>query len=81
MKRSGFQSAPKSVFAQKDVKIEVIIVDNKSSDTTLLRAREFDVKIIEIDKYLPGFLGFKLWDCKFQWRNYMLSFRSLRAYR
>ena len=44
----------KSVFAQKDVKIEVIIVDNKSSDTTLLRAREFDVKIIEIDKYLPG---------------------------
>ena len=44
----------KAVFAQKDVRIEVIIVDNKSSDTTLSRAKEFDVKIIEIDKYLPG---------------------------
>ncbi|KGF96915.1 hypothetical protein EU96_1553 [Prochlorococcus marinus str. MIT 9302] len=43
-----------AVFAQKDVRIEVIIVDNKSSDTTLSRAKEFDVKIIEIDKYLPG---------------------------
>ena len=44
----------RAVFAQKNVKIEVIIVDNNSSDTSRNRAKEFDVKILEIDKYLPG---------------------------
>ena len=43
-----------SVFTQKNVNIEVIVVDNKSTDTTLSRARKFDVKIVEIEKYLPG---------------------------
>ncbi len=44
----------KAVFSQKNVKIEVILVDNNSIDTTKARAKEYDVRILEIDKYLPG---------------------------
>lgn len=44
----------KAVFEQKNVKIEVIIVDNNSNDTTKARANKFDVRILDIDKYLPG---------------------------
>jgi len=44
----------RAVFAQKSVKIEVIIVDNNSTDTSIARAKEFDVKILKIDKYIPG---------------------------
>ena len=40
----------RAVFAQKSVKIEVIIVDNNSTDTSIARAKEFDVKILKIDK-------------------------------
>lgn len=44
----------KSVFSQKNVNYEVILVDNKSTDTTVARSKEFNVKIVEIEQYLPG---------------------------
>ena len=44
----------RAVFAQKNVKIEVIIVDNNSTDTSIAKTKEFDVKIFKIDKYIPG---------------------------
>lgn len=44
----------KAVFEQEYRDFEVILVDNKSTDRTLFKAREFNVKIINIDDYLPG---------------------------
>ena len=44
----------KSVFNQSYKNIEVIIVDNKSTDSTLKRVKEFPVKIVEIENFLPG---------------------------
>ena len=43
-----------AVFGQDCKNFEVIIVDNKSTDMTLSKAKGFDVKIISIDDYLPG---------------------------
>ena len=43
-----------SVFDQSYKNIEVIIVDNCSSDTTIKRAEEFPVKILNIEKFIPG---------------------------
>jgi len=44
----------KAVFQQTYKDFEVILVDNKSTDKTLEKARQFQVKIVEIDHYLPG---------------------------
>lgn len=44
----------KAVFNQSYKDFEVIIVDNKSADMTISKAKEFAVKIINIDEYLPG---------------------------
>ncbi|MEB3212361.1 MAG: glycosyltransferase family A protein, partial [Leptolyngbyaceae bacterium] len=44
----------RSVFKQNYKNFEVIIVDNGSTDLTLLRAREFRVKIVNIEKFCPG---------------------------
>lgn len=43
-----------SIFSQDYKDFEVIIVDNNSTDKTIEKARQFNVKIISIDKYLPG---------------------------
>ena len=44
-----------SVFSQDFKDIEVIIVDNNSTDKTLCIVNEFPIKkIITIDDYLPG---------------------------
>ncbi len=43
-----------SIYQQKKVKFEIIIVDNYSTDKTVLRAKKFPVKIIRIKKYFPG---------------------------
>jgi len=42
------------VFNQTYKNIEVIIVDNCSTDKTIHKAREFDVQVINIDKFFPG---------------------------
>ena len=42
------------VFNQTYKNIEVIIVDNCSTDKTIHKVREFDVQVINIDKFFPG---------------------------
>ncbi len=44
----------KAVSSQTCKDYEIIIVDNNSTDGTLLKASQFPVKIVKIDKYLPG---------------------------
>src|SRR5262249_51690853 len=43
-----------AVFAQDQKDIEVIIVDNHSTDKTVEKAKRFPVKVLEVDDYLPG---------------------------
>jgi rhamnosyltransferase len=43
-----------AVFQQEYKDFEVIIVDNQSTDRTLAKARQFDVKIVTIDEFKPG---------------------------
>ena len=47
-------SCLEAVFKQTYKKIEVIIVDNYSKDSTLKKAKKFPVKIVKIKKFLPG---------------------------
>lgn len=45
----------KAVFAQKGVNLEVIVVDNESSDRTLEKVRQFPVaRLVTVSDYLPG---------------------------
>lgn len=44
----------RGVFNQTYTNIEVIIVDNKSTDRTLARAMEFPVRVVQIEDFLPG---------------------------
>ena len=44
----------RGVFNQTYKNIEVILVDNNSDDQTIRRAKEYPVKIIEINDFLPG---------------------------
>ncbi len=44
----------KSVCNQNYKNIEIIIVDNNSTDNTLIIANKFPVKILKINKFLPG---------------------------
>jgi len=47
-------SCLKNVFKQDYKNIEVIIVDNESTDRTVIKAQEFPVKLVKIKKFLPG---------------------------
>jgi len=47
-------SCLRSVFDQSYKNFEVIIVDNQSTDNTVARAKEFNVKIISINEFYPG---------------------------
>ena len=47
-------SCLRSVFRQSYKNIEVIIVDNESTDHTVERSKSFAVKIISIDEFFPG---------------------------
>lgn len=42
------------VFSQTYDAVEVIVVDNCSTDRTVKRAQEFPVSVIQIDNFLPG---------------------------
>ena len=43
-----------AVFNQDQKDVEVIIVDNHSTDKTVEKAKRFPVKIVQVDDYLPG---------------------------
>jgi len=43
-----------AIFKQSFKKYEVILVDNKSTDKTVKKAKQYNVKVFEIDGYLPG---------------------------
>jgi len=47
-------SCLKSVFKQEYTNVEVIVVDNESTDRTVLKAQEFPIKLIKIRNFLPG---------------------------
>ena len=47
-------SCLRSVFSQSYKNIEVIIVDNKSTDHTVERSKSFAVKIVSIEEFFPG---------------------------
>ncbi len=44
----------RAVFSQDYRDFEVIIVDNKSTDKTLDKAKKFNVKVLTVDEYFPG---------------------------
>ncbi len=52
----------KSIFNQRDVTFEVLIVDNNSTDKTVKKAKKFPVKVLKIKRFFPGKainMGFK----------------------
>ena len=44
----------KSIFNQTYNNLEVVIVDNRSTDKTVEQASLYDTKIINIDEFYPG---------------------------
>lgn len=47
-------SCLEAVFSQDYKNFEVVLVDNNSTDKTISKARQFDVKILSIEEFLPG---------------------------
>jgi len=47
-------SCLRSVFRQDYKNIEVVLVDNESTDNTVIKAKEFPIKIVKIKDFLPG---------------------------
>ena len=44
----------RAVMTQTERDFEVILVDNASRDRTVAKAKEFDLKVVSVEKYLPG---------------------------
>lgn len=42
------------IFRQTHKNVEVIVVDNKSTDNTVSLAKKFPIKLVKINKYIPG---------------------------
>jgi len=47
-------SCLRAVFDQTYKNIEIILVDNCSTDQTVKKAQEYPVKLVEISEFLPG---------------------------
>lgn len=47
-------SCLKSVFRQDYPNLEVVLVDNKSTDRTVAKAKQYPVTVVEIDEFKPG---------------------------
>jgi len=47
-------SCLRAVFNQNLKDFEVILIDNQSTDKTVSKAKQFDIKLFTIDNYLPG---------------------------
>jgi len=47
-------SCLKAVFNQSYKNFEVILVDNNSTDKTVLKAKKFPITLVNIEKFLPG---------------------------
>src|SRR5215510_11653515 len=47
-------SCLQAVFDQDEKDVEVIVVDNHSTDKTVEKAKRFPVKVLDVDDYLPG---------------------------
>jgi CMP-N-acetylneuraminic acid synthetase len=47
-------SCLRGVFSQGHKAIEVVVVDNSSTDRTVKRAQEFPVSVVQIDNFFPG---------------------------
>ncbi|MBT3878156.1 MAG: glycosyltransferase, partial [Candidatus Scalindua sp.] len=47
-------SSLNAIFNQSFKDIEVILVDNQSTDMTVAKAKKFNVKVLQIEDYLPG---------------------------
>lgn len=47
-------SCLKAVFGQSYANIEVVLVDNCSTDQTIRKARDFSVKLVEVSEFFPG---------------------------
>ena len=44
----------RAVFRQSYKNIEVVVVDNNSTDRTIERAKQFPIKLVTIDDFIPG---------------------------
>ena len=47
-------SCLRAVYSQTYKNVEVIVVDNNSTDQTIKKAKQFPVKVVTIDDFLPG---------------------------
>ena len=47
-------SCLRSIYQQSYKQIEVVLVDNESTDMTVKKAKEFPIKLINIKGFLPG---------------------------
>jgi glycosyltransferase involved in cell wall biosynthesis len=43
-----------AVFEQEFKEFEIVVVDNLSTDGTLAKVKKYDVKVVTLEKYLPG---------------------------